>query len=522
MQDRTTTAGTSATRMQTSPIAILALAALGLALFLSATWTARADASGVPTVVTYATRFVTLATCLVMAWAFRNHLPQVELLLVIACVTMLVHLGCVVAAPLLPLAPEVAVVVSYVSGLFEGVANGLVTLLFGHVISTFVPRRSVLAVGAAYLLVDVCILFLDTLSMPTLHYARPAFKLASLVILVCCAHALLKPRPDAPGADHSLQYGMARAGGEEERPLTFLSSNVDWFLLLIVAFLFPNLFGVIAQVSSETGGNFALYDIPTEVAMVALQGLFLIFLGAFGTRFGFPTILAFMIPLYATGFALFPSNWAQGNPFAGCLIRAGYVLLAVLIWALMSRRSYDDPRHTYLYFGIYCGISDAQVGRLTGSALMGGSGPSLELCQGISIAALWAICIFGLVMFFLLYRGLKAAIAGRGGIPVNAACHAEDATDTPNMPHAGTRAAAGVPTTDAFGMQFEALARRVHLTPREREAVLEALHGYSRANIARKLNLSPETVKTYLNRAYAKAQVTSKQELVALVERERL
>ena len=180
------------------------------------------------------------------------------------------------------------------------------------------------------------------------------------------------------------------------------------------------------------------------------------------------------------------------------------LLLAVLIWALMARRSYDDPRHTYLYFGIYCGISDAQVGRLTGSALMGSSGPSLELCQGISIAALWAICIFGLVMFFLLYRGLKAAIAGRGVSAADVAGRAAGAT------------------TDAFGMQFEALAQRVHLTPREREAVLEALHGYSRANIARKLNLSPETVKTYLNRAYAKAQVTSKQELVALVERERL
>ena len=73
-----------------------------------------------------------------------------------------------------------------------------------------------------------------------------------------------------------------------------------------------------------------------------------------------------------------------------------------------------------------------------------------------------------------------------------------------------------------FAAQFDALAVRCRLTAREREVVLEALHGYSRTNIAKKLCLSPETVKTYLNRAYAKAGVTSKQELVAAIEREGL
>ena len=178
----------------------------------------------------------------------------------------------------------------------------------------------------------------------------------------------------------------------------------DWFLLLITAFLFPSMFGVIAQVSSETGGNFALYDIPTEMVMIAMQAFFLLYMAFYGTRYGFAAILVFIIPLYATGFALFPNNWSSGNPFAGCLIRAGFVIIAVLLWALMARKSWDDPRHTYPYFGVYCGISNGQVGRLTGSLLMGDAGPSLELCRNISLAALWAICIFGLLLFRSLWR----------------------------------------------------------------------------------------------------------------------
>lgn len=86
------------------------------------------------------------------------------------------------------------------------------------------------------------------------------------------------------------------------------------------------------------------------------------------------------------------------------------------------------------------------------------------------------------------------------------------------MKHAGE----SPETTDPFARQLDALTERLRFTPREREVVIEAVHGYSRANIAKKLMLSPETVKTYLNRAYTKAGVTSKQELIALIENESL
>ena len=195
-------------------------------------------------------------------------------------------------------------------------------------------------------------------------------------------------------------------------------------------------------------------------------------------------------------------GFAHGNPFAGCLIRVGFVILAVLLWALMARKSYHDPRHTYLNFGVYRGISNGQVGRFTGSLLMGESGPSLELCQNISLAGLWAICIFGLLLFFLLSRsGVRARFVAQGDGFVTPGELDAGAVEAEAENCAWDAVDGAALSRDAFTAGFEVLASRIRLTQREREVVLEALHGYSRANIAKKLWLSPETVKTYLNRA---------------------
>lgn len=497
----------------------LSLAIIGLALLLSSTWTARADASGVPTPVVYATRFVTFGVCLAMAWMFRNRPASMRPLLVLACSAMSVRLACFLIAPLLSLDAQVSLVLDYTSAAFEGIANALAMLLFAQVFSLYPPRKSAPAMGVAWLATDVCILFIDTLGGDAMHYVRPAFTVASFVILSLCvrpSQRKLDMRTQGDGA-----AATAREGQGDKAPLSalaFITKYTDWLLLLIMAFLFSNLFGLIAQVSSETGGNFALFDIPTEIVMIAAQGILLVFFCTFGTRYEFAAILALVIPLYATGFAFFSDDWQAGSPFAGCMIRAGYLFLQVLLWALMARKSYEDPRHTYPYFGVFCALSDAQIGRLVGSALMGEEGPRLSLCQHISFIALWAICIFGLGMFFLLQHRSNVALAqarkaAPSGLPTMSAA-AQAAID------AETNACAATPVQDttAFAEQFELLASQIHLTQREKEVIGEALRGHSRSSIANKLALSPETVKTYTNRAYAKARVNSKQELIALIE----
>jgi DNA-binding CsgD family transcriptional regulator len=494
-----------------STAAPLVFAVLGMALFLSATWTARADGSGVSTTVVYVTRVVSFVTYMLVAWLFRSHLARPSALYGVAASLMAAHLVAIFAIPALPLDAGVVAVVSYASAMFEGIANALVTLLFAHVFSTYEPRLSAVAIAVAYLANDVCILLFDCMSPAALSAARPACIVAALVLLMLCVLLRLRSCAGRPNAEEGVpdRLGVSVPA--------FLRLHIEWAFLLVAAVLFPSLFGVIGQASSVTGGNFALYDVATELAVIAVQLVFLLYVASFGTRFGFASILAFVVPLYATGFALFPNNWSSGNPLAGSLIRAGYVLLTVLMWILVARTSYADPKRTYLYFGIFAGISNAQIGRLAGSALMGSFGPNLSLCQTISLWALWAICIFGLAVFFILWRRGSMS-SDRQFSPI---AEVEDDRRSRDLPVQKTLLLdSRVP--DDFSARLAHLADRAGLTSREREVVSEAVHGYSRTGIAQKLGLSPETVKTYLNRAYVKAGVSSKQELVALVEQESL
>lgn len=57
------------------------------------------------------------------------------------------------------------------------------------------------------------------------------------------------------------------------------------------------------------------------------------------------------------------------------------------------------------------------------------------------------------------------------------------------------------------------------MTEREKEILREVLHGYSIESIAGRLGLSASTVKTYLSRAYNRFGVSSRQEVLGLLDK---
>jgi DNA-binding NarL/FixJ family response regulator len=76
-------------------------------------------------------------------------------------------------------------------------------------------------------------------------------------------------------------------------------------------------------------------------------------------------------------------------------------------------------------------------------------------------------------------------------------------------------ALAGAPA----GVDPELANRLVSLTPRERDVVVAAAAGEDNANIARRLFLSPLTVKTHLNRAMMKLDARDRGQLVSIAYR---
>jgi DNA-binding CsgD family transcriptional regulator len=84
--------------------------------------------------------------------------------------------------------------------------------------------------------------------------------------------------------------------------------------------------------------------------------------------------------------------------------------------------------------------------------------------------------------------------------------------------HDGGAPVAAIFIADPRSLPREATLRELHgLTPAEARVALEMLQGRSVAQAARRLGISPNTVKTQLQRVFEKLQVSRQTELVRLL-----
>lgn len=135
--------------------------------------------------------------------------------------------------------------------------------------------------------------------------------------------------------------------------------------------------------------------------------------------------------------------------------------------------------------------------------------PPNTLVVAVSFAAI--TIVVGAALWVAYQTGRDKA-ASRAITPIQ-----DSATAIPNQtPDASPLVAASV----NFARRFEELASERGLTPRERDVLFEAVHGYTIDHIARKLSLSREAIKSSLTRAYARAGVSGKQAFLALMDGE--
>lgn len=491
----------AAARPASFPWALAVLVVLGNALFNSAMSASLIDTAPGSWAVSFTSRFVVVATYAAAAVLFRRRLPSTRHLFVGA-------MPCMVLSVVLAAAGDAApdggwgLFCAYASQVTRGVSSSLFTLFGLCVFASFSFKACALMLACSKLVAD-CLLMLFAVLDPA-----GVFAVKSAFLLMGSAAFLLIARGWAPGEAAPARQGPTGCAARRSFP----ASRIEWLLLLATAFMFCGFFGVTAQLSSPATSSFALYEIQTAVVVVAFDALLLAFLAVRGDRFGFAAVVVSVVALYATGFALYSYSWAGGSFLAGALIRSGFNYSTVLMRSLVARKVHVDPEKAYLYFGLLLSFSSVSLGRVLGLALAGSGASQTGLLQALSLVALWSIAFFGIAAFLVANRGLTDA-PGHGApqagmdVPDGSGC---------------ARDAGAAPGRDAFSERVERFSARLQLSDREREVMVEALHGYSRVGIAEKLCLSPETVKSYLGRVYRKAGVNSKQELVALVEKEDL
>lgn len=482
-------------------MAALSLAVLAYALFTAGVQVARRDAS-LDGSMLYLARYAQLASYFAVALTFKDRLPSMQAMGLAA--TSALGLNVLLSAALgqQPYA-DAAGFLAILSNASSGVANALLTLVLMHFFSTFRPKASAPAIALAATLTEC--LYGFTALWPQGAVGAAQVWMRALGLALAGAAVLVKGDRPASPLEHPLQYGLALPGGSEEgaRPIRFLISGPEWVFQLFLAVLVPFAYGFVSQMLSTGATSDGLHDALSEAGTVAILAAVAALAFARGSRFDFVEMLASVCLLYATGFALLVAQWpATGGPapVSSVCLRSVIAVYGVALLSLLARKSFEDPRRTYLYFGVFLGVANVSYGRLLEPMLLGSRAVDAALVATVSVTFLWLL-ILVCVMLFGLQRveALRADRAARGA-------------GSPEAPAGGRREA------DPFAAAIDTLASVYGISPRERDVLIETLHGYSMKNAAQKLGISPETVRTHLRNVYAKTGTQSKQALIRLID----
>ena len=482
-------------KSQVSGLLFKAMFVLGVALFTSAKWLMLDSAAAGSLTATYSSRFVEIAVCVVVAILFYNRKPSLRAFFAIVIPFLVLY---ALAFSLAPAFRELGTAEEFTSAasVLYGVASALFMLLYYYMFSRMPLKQGAVLLALSQFLANLFMFVFRFIDPNALVAVRLLFLLTGPVLVLLC---LVKVSgEDAPGREE-----------RESAPDVFPTRRFDWILLFASAALFSSVFGLVSQVSSETGTGLGLYDSGTTLILLVFEALILVFLAFSGDTFTFPLAFLAVAVLFATGLVLYPNSWSGGRALAGALIRTGFDFASVLLWILLLRKAHFNPERAFFWFGLYRTVVTVYPGRLLGLLLVKADLPQTALVGEVSQFCLWAICIFGILVFFFTSQ----ASANLFRSPA-------DASGTATAPSVAEEASETATAIDAFARKVESFCERMQLSDREREVLVETLRGQSRAAVGRKLYLSPDTVKNYLHRIYSKAQVGSRQELIELIDRE--
>lgn len=440
----------------------------------------------------YLARLVQIGVLLGCAVLFRNHLPNVRAMLIVGAGSLglcTFFSFCLMPADVGAAPPIVAVCTAVTSG----IANALFMMLPLHLFSTYDFRMGCTAALAAYLVREVLFAWTSAWGDSAIAVGQVALRVVGALLLFIAVAA--KGRGSLGAGEYGLQQGFPLADRTGERPVAFLVNDTDWVFQLIAALLFPFIFGFMSQLLSGGVLSDGLHDMSSEAMAVVALSVFMAFVAARRGSLGFMHLFVPVTLLYAFGLMLLPMLWGFTNGPASACLKAACVLYEAALWALLTRKAHDDPRHTYLYLGVFLAVANATYGRLCEPVLLGNALVDKDLVSSVCLVFLFALVMLCLLLF-VLQRSIGAARDGKSGA----------------MPGQGEM------PDGSFTVSVDALCEQCHLTPREREVLLEVLHGYTMANVAHRLGISPETVRTHMRSVYQKTGTDNKQALIRHVD----
>lgn len=508
---------------------LLALIAIvgALALYSAGIWSARRDVT-LDGSLLYLARFSQVAVYFFVAYLFRNHIPSVNRILVAGIAVFGLHIFLEALLLNVPVTHSLPVF-GILSHVFSGAANACILLLIAHVFSSFNPKLSIPAFAVGFLLAEI--LYTVAALIPESAVAGWQFGLKTSGICLILISIYCKNNHALEVNEHPLQYGLSCDYTQREQPLKFLANTTDWVFQIITAALIPFIFGFMSQLMSVGDTRTGLHDVVSEAFTIIVLAVLSVYCFIRKSKLGFNDLFIPVILLFATGLATLPILWEASSPFAGSLLKSGMEVYQAMIWMLLACKSFEDPRHTYLYFGVFLGFANVSYGRFAEPLILGNVPLDIALLSNISLLFMWLLLVLCLVLFVLqrttyAQKSSASAVISQDAdgfvLPKDSSKAAdgrwnEKTDDSLNQEKGESSEPLGT-SGDPFVVGIDTLTERCSLTRREREVLIEIMHGYSMPNVAKKLYISPETVRTHMKNIYRKTDTSNKQSLIHMID----
>ena len=243
------------------------------------------------------------------------------------------------------------------------------------------------------------------------------------------------------------------------------------------------------------------------LVMVAVAVASILFVGSQKIDLAYKLV----VPLMAAGLLLLPFLAPGQEAVAGTCIMSGYILFEMYVWASLSDIAANVPAPSALVFGV--GKSGMNVGLLVGSFI----GIWLGSSSSMLLVAISLLIVY-------LFIVVENVIGPKGGValPLEIPMSTSDQEALSREQKVTITEAAQMDLAEMFSTVLHqrccTLAERCSLSARETEVLELLAKGRSLQSIADSLGVAYSTVKTHTDRIYAKSDVHSRQELIALLE----
>ena len=397
------------------------------------------------------------------------------------------------------------------SGALTGLATSVVVLRFGVIYSKVPAREAVMYTAASF--VFACMIYFVAIGLPD----PVGMGFTALLPVAAVASTLTDAELAAEGV-------AGRCGESPSR------STRSFFVRLLVAVA---VFSVVVGVSRG-------FAVPhTQVAAMNEEGAIVVFgtgaiaavlfatVGLLGRSFDVSRLYYPIIIVVAASILVTPLVGGVG--FGSQFVTIGYNCFVLMIWCLLSYVAYSSSLPSILVFGLGRGASvlGTTAGWMAGLMLVGAHGERTLSLEVISVAMVLALLVVSMLV-------LNDRLIGETlrGVPKESGIGARGCDSAADDPGGAADAETVLPCTEGDADDEEphrpgryrarclAVAERCGLSPRERDVFVLLVRGRSIDFIAQSLTISFNTAKSHIRHIYVKTDVHSREELIALIDRE--